>query len=75
MGGRRSSSIVAGCVLLMWLSAGCTDDFSRFQFAKRVRPRAPRDAGAQNVSDETDLQAEMLGNPGSGSQDADDRDE
>jgi hypothetical protein len=36
----------------LWLSAGCTDDFSRFQFGPK-KPQRARDAGTQNVSDAT----------------------
>ena len=36
----------------LWLSTGCTDDFSRFQFGPK-KPQRARDAGTQNVSDAT----------------------
>jgi hypothetical protein len=38
----------AGCALMLMLSAGCTDDFSRFRFGKKVPSSG--DSGAQNMS-------------------------
>ncbi|HET8939451.1 MAG TPA: hypothetical protein VFN67_38660 [Polyangiales bacterium] len=50
---KHSASIVVFAFsAAVWLSAGCTDDFSRFQFGPK-KPLRARDAGTQNVSDAT----------------------
>ncbi|HTU60697.1 MAG TPA: hypothetical protein VMF89_19730 [Polyangiales bacterium] len=45
------TSVLAVCAL--FLVASCNDDFSRFQFGEKKKAAKTRDAGVQNVSDET----------------------